>query len=208
MATPAGAKKKADAKVIILGDYAVGKTSLISRYIDGSFNPHEPTIGAAFFLKQWGSYNVAVWDTAGDEKYTGLSSFYCRNAGAAILAFDLNTASSYESLWARFLPLLDAAHEDCLKVVVGTKRDMLKETDREISVDEAIEFSKEINKNIDLSRLKGDPYFETSAKSGYNVSRVFEYMFQYCLPDTKLQLPRDTIVVSNAAQPVSSRCSC
>ncbi|XP_052260265.1 ras-related protein Rab-20-like isoform X2 [Dreissena polymorpha] len=189
MATPAGAKKKADAKVIILGDYAVGKTSLISRYIDGSFNPHEP-------------------DTAGDEKYTGLSSFYCRNAGAAILAFDLNTASSYESLWARFLPLLDAAHEDCLKVVVGTKRDMLKETDREISVDEAIEFSKEINKNIDLSRLKGDPYFETSAKSGYNVSRVFEYMFQYCLPDTKLQLPRDTIVVSNAAQPVSSRCSC
>lgn len=175
-------KRKADAKVIILGDYAVGKTCLISRYIDGKFGPHESTIGAAFFLKQWGPYNVAVWDTAGDERYTGLSSFYCRNAGAAILAFDLNTASSYESLWARFLPLLEHAKEDCLKVVVGTKQDLLDSDAREITIDEAIEFSKEINKGIDLTKLKGDPYFETSAKTGYNVSSVFEYLFSYCLP--------------------------
>ncbi|XP_060595641.1 ras-related protein Rab-20-like [Ruditapes philippinarum] len=126
MSGSAANKRKADAKVIILGDYNVGKTCLISRYIDGTFGPHESTIGAAFFLKQWGPYNVAVWDTAGDERYTGLSSFYCRNAGAAILAFDLTTSSSYESLWARFLPLLEHAKEDCLKVVVGTKRDVIK----------------------------------------------------------------------------------
>ncbi|KAL4218168.1 rab20 [Mactra antiquata] len=175
-------KRKADAKVIILGDYAVGKTCLISRYIDGKYGQHESTIGAAFFLKQWGSYNVAVWDTAGDEKYTGLSSFYCRNAGAAILAFDLNKSTSYESLWARFLPLLEHAKEDCLKVVVGTKRDAMNEDDREITIDEAIEFAKEINKDIDISKLNGEPYFETSAKTGYNVSKVFEYMFSYCLP--------------------------
>lgn len=135
-----------------------------------------------FFLKQWGQYNVAVWDTAGDEKYTGLSSFYCRNAGAAILAFDLNQPSTYESLWARFLPLLDSAKEDCLKVVVGTKSDLLDSTKREISIEEAVDFAKEINKDIDLSRLKGEPYFETSSKTGYNVAKVFEYMFDYCLP--------------------------
>lgn len=94
------------------------------------------TIGAAFFLKQWGPYNIAIWvinafiysfhpfsiifqsaksdsiscsfvmfnmisvqDTAGAERFTGLSSFYCRNAGAAILAFDMSIVSTFESLW-------------------------------------------------------------------------------------------------------------
>ncbi|KAL3892349.1 hypothetical protein ACJMK2_004562 [Sinanodonta woodiana] len=175
-------KRKADLKVIILGDFAVGKTSLICRYIEGKFRAHETTIGAAFFLKQWGSYNVAVWDTAGDEKYTGLQSFYCRNAGAAILAFDLNHESSFESLWARFLPLLDNANEDCLKVVVGTKLDMLQPGSREVTQEEARRFAREINSNLDQKKLDRDPYFETSSKTGMNVTEMFEFIYQYCLP--------------------------
>lgn len=83
---------------------------------------------------------------------------------------------------ARFLPLLESAKEDCLKVVVGTKRDLLDHDKREISVEEAIQFSKDINEGLDLSRLKVDPYFETSAKTGYNVEKVFQYLFEYCLP--------------------------
>ncbi|XP_052761523.1 ras-related protein Rab-20-like [Mya arenaria] len=210
MASGSAMRKKADAKVIIMGDYAVGKTSLISRYIDGTFTTHSPTIGAAFFLKQWGPYNVAVWDTAGDERYTGLSSFYCRNAGAAILAFDLNTTTTYESLWARFLPLLESAKDDCLKVVVGTKSDVLDQDNREISIDEAIEFAREINNDIDISKLDGDPYFETSAKTGYNVAKVFDYMFQYCLPEAQKSdklSDGSTINLSEGAQ-TRSRCGC
>lgn len=75
-------------------------------------------------------------------------------------------------------------------MVVGTKSDLVNNDTREISIDEAVEFSKEINKHIDLTKLKGDPYFETSAKTGYNVSNVFEYLFSYCLPlDEALQRP-------------------
>ena len=69
-----------------------------------------------------------------------------------------------------------------MKVVVGTKKDTLDQATREISIEEAIKFSHEINEGIDLSALQGDPYFETSAKTGHNVENVFKYMFEYCLP--------------------------
>ncbi|XP_005103568.1 ras-related protein Rab-20 [Aplysia californica] len=175
-------KKKADLKVIILGDYAVGKTSLICRYIDGKFQTQEPTVGAAFFLKQWGPYNVAVWDTAGDERYSGLSHFYCRSAGAAILAFDLNNPKTFESLWARFGSILEAANEDCLKIVVGTKVDLLEPEHREITIEEGRKLSRDLNEHIDIRKLPHDPYFETSSLANENVQEVFEYIFQYCLP--------------------------
>ena len=81
---------------------------------------------------------------------------------------------------ARFLPLLESAREDCLKVVVGTKSDVTDS--REITPEEAKQFSREINQKIDISKLKADPYFETSSKTGNNVTKVFEYIFDYCLP--------------------------
>ncbi|GFO45746.1 ras-related protein rab-20 [Plakobranchus ocellatus] len=177
-------KKKADLKVIILGDYDVGKTSLICRYINGKFQKQESTVGAAFFFKPWGPYNIAVWDTAGDERYSGLSHFYCRSAGAAILAFDLNIPKTFESLWARFGSILDAANEDCLKIVVGTKSDVLDESTRDVSAEEGRKLALELNPDLDQAyvEMAGAPYFETSALKDENVTEMFEYIFQRCLP--------------------------
>ncbi|CAG5121504.1 unnamed protein product [Candidula unifasciata] len=190
-------KKKADLKVIILGDYAVGKTSLICRYINGRFQTQEPTVGAAFFLKQWGPYNVAVWDTAGDERYSGLSHFYCRSAGAAILAFDLTSPKTFESLWARFGSILEAANEDCLKVVVGTKLDLVSSESRDITPEEGKKLAKELNEHLDLRKAPQVPYFETSSLNDENVKDVFEYIFQHCLPlspDQKKQYQQLSLV--------------
>lgn len=209
-------KQKADLKVIIMGDFDVGKTSLICRYIEKKFKPQEPTVGAAFFLKQWGPYNAAVWDTAGDEKYAGLSQFYCRSAGAAILAFDINEPKTFESLWARFTPMLSGANEDCLRVVVATKLDLLSPEKREISVEDGKRLARELNEHIDLSKSKCEPYFETSSKLGEGVDEVFEFIFQHCLPLSAEQrkkqdkVHRDTIDLldDNHQPPQGKKCGC
>ena len=65
-------------------------------------------------------------DTAGEEKYASLSSFYCRGAHVAILAFDLTSGKSLERLQEVFIPLLEDSAGTCLTVVVGTKVDLAK----------------------------------------------------------------------------------
>ena len=57
--------KKPDVKVVLLGDMNVGKTSLLHRYTERKFKDTISTVGGAFFLKQWGPYNISIWDTAG-----------------------------------------------------------------------------------------------------------------------------------------------
>lgn len=58
--------KKPDGKVVLLGDMNVGKTSLLHRYMERRFQETVSTVGGAFYLKQWGPYNISIWDTAGE----------------------------------------------------------------------------------------------------------------------------------------------
>lgn len=60
--------------------------------------------------------------------------------------------------------------------------DLLENNEREITQEEARKFSREINEKVDLSKLPKDPYFETSSLNGTNVTAVFEYIFDHCLP--------------------------
>ena len=86
------------------------------------------TIGASFFLRRHKGKNFALWDTAGEERFSGLSALYSRDASAAILAYDITCSDSFASLKTRFLPMLSSAKDTCVYVVVGTKLDLSNET--------------------------------------------------------------------------------
>ncbi|XP_033985032.1 ras-related protein Rab-20 [Trematomus bernacchii] len=116
--------KKPDVKLVLLGDMNVGKTSLLHRYTERKFKDTVSTVGGAFFLKQWGPYNISIWDTAGREQFHGLGSMYCRGAAAVILTYDVSNWQSLAELEERFLSLTDTANQDCIYALVGNKADL------------------------------------------------------------------------------------
>ncbi|XP_064480196.1 ras-related protein Rab-20-like [Ornithodoros turicata] len=168
----------ADMKVVVLGDVNIGKTTLLIRYMEKRFESKtSATVGATFTVKSQDNNNIAIWDTAGQERYCGLSSFYCRNADVAILAFDITNRESYHALINRYLQLMSTVNGFPLKVLVGTKSDLLKEKRRQVTMAEAQQFASNINPSLPAGDI---PYFETSSVTGVNVEKVFEYIFDHC----------------------------
>ena len=111
-------------KLVLLGDSAVGKSSLVLRFVRGQFFEYqESTIGAAF-LTQTVALNDAtvkfeIWDTAGQERYHSLAPMYYRGAAAAVVVYDITNRVSVhlpprppcarlcpDILQSRFSPLL------------------------------------------------------------------------------------------------------
>ena len=123
-------------------------------------------------------------DTAGEERFSGLSSFYCRGASAAIIAYDITQGRSLRALMERHLQLLEAAEPNCLIVVVGTKIDLVTNDSREVpsSAGERLALEQNEKKGRLRSSFKKKPFFETSSKSGENVEEVFDYILNTCLP--------------------------
>ena len=118
---------------------------------------------------------------------------------------------------ARFTPMLGAANEDCLRIVVATKMDLVSPEKREITVEEGKKLAREMNEHLDLSKTPFAPYFETSSKDGLGVGEVFEYIFQHCLPLSDEQrkrqghVRRDTIDLmddSGVYRSGKTKCAC
>jgi len=113
-----------------------------------------------------------------------LSSFYCRSASAAIVAYDITQGRSFQVLKERHLQLLEATEPNCLIVVVGTKTDLVTRDSREVpsSVGEKLAIEQNERKGRPRGGFNVYPFFETSAKTGNNVDKVFEFILNTCLP--------------------------
>lgn len=196
------------------------------------------TVGGAFYLKQWRSYNISIWDTAGREQFHGLGSMYCRGAAAVILTYDVNHAQSLLELEDRFLGLTDTASADCLFAIVGNKVDLSEEGSgdggqdgghgpgpagvgaaprlpKQVQPEDAVALYKKILKYKMLDE-KDVPAaeqmcFETSAKTGHNVDLLFETLFDMVVPvilRQRAQGPPQTVDIAPCGPPARTRSGC
>ena len=145
---------------------------------------HTSFISVLFVLSFFLFFFFFFQDTAGEEKFSGLSSFYCRGASAAIIAYDITQGRSLQTVKERHLHLLEAAEPRCLVVIVGTKADLVTHDTREIpwTAGEKLALEQNEKKGRPRNSFQVHPFFETSAKTGKNVEKVFDFILNTCLP--------------------------
>lgn len=174
---------RCDFKIVLLGSEHVGKTSLVLRFVNCTFNsetPYQNTIGAAFCAKQMHSdgkdFNVGIWDTAGSERYEAMTKMYYRGAHAAIICYEPSSQTSWIRL-RHWLQELRTVEEDCKVYLCGTKKDLLDSelVQREVPEDLVATYSQGLH-----------GHFLTSSKSGENVDELFQKVVDDCVKDLKL----------------------
>ncbi|PYH97123.1 ras-domain-containing protein [Aspergillus ellipticus CBS 707.79] len=126
-----------EAKIVVLGAQGVGKTSLVSRYVQNSFSPSTTTstVGASFITKRVLDsasdtiVRLQIWDTAGQERFRSISRLYYRGANACLLCYDITSEQSFQEMtgWLTELKnnLVDPDEDPIVIHVVGTKTDIV-----------------------------------------------------------------------------------
>ena len=165
-------------KLVMLGDEAVGKTSLIVQHTEHRFDAnYKMTIGTDISAKlveieEEGTKKTVyliIWDIGGQEKYRILRESYLRGASGALLVFDLTNKNS----WAHIYEWKEEAEKFCGQaipmILLGNKYDLTNA--RTVKSDEGEKLAKELNIT----------YLETSAKSGHNVDVAFNKIVELIL---------------------------
>ncbi|KAK4900658.1 GTP-binding protein of the rab/ypt [Elasticomyces elasticus] len=160
-------------KLVLLGESAVGKSSLVLRFVKDQFDDYrESTIGAAFLtqtiaLDDSTTVKFEIWDTAGQERYKSLAPMYYRNANCAVVVYDITQASSLDKAKSWVKELQRQANENIIIALAGNKADLVSASEqpdkRAVQTADAEAYARE----------SGLLFFETSAKTSENVKELF-----------------------------------
>ena len=154
-------------KYIIIGDSAVGKSNLLLQYTYGEFiEEYRSTIGVEFGAKNIDinnkSYRIQIWDTAGQECFKSITRAYYKNSVCAIVVYDITCQNSFDNVSTWIEDCKNYSPKNVYIVLVGNKSDL--EERRQIPTEKGQEIADKF----------GIAFFETSAKTGHNVVKIFE----------------------------------
>ena len=154
-------------KIIIIGDAAVGKSNILTRYIKNEFCQNQKsTVGVELgikFIKIKGvNAKIQIWDTAGQERYRAITSSYYKGSHGCFIVYDITNQSSFDNVEKWYEHVQKEAGKDISIILVGNKSDL--ENERKVSKEKGEDLAKNLN----------CPFFETSAFSGINISQTFQ----------------------------------
>jgi len=161
-----GNNKTCQFKLVLLGESAVGKSSLVLRFVKGQFHEYqESTIGAAFLTQtvclDETTVTFEIWDTAGQERYHSLAPMYYRGAQAAIVVYDISNQESFAKAKNWVKELQRQASPNIVIALSGNKADLANK--RVVEYEEAQSYADD----------NGLLFMETSAKTAMNVNDIF-----------------------------------
>ena len=159
------------AKILLLGEYRVGKSSMVLRYVENRFpGDYMATIGANFLVKtvkiplKGKDYRVGlqIWDIGGHARSSPGGGVFFQGVSGALMVFDLTRKETLDKvpLW---IEQLKKYTPDVRMYLVGNKNDLT--SNRQVSHDEGEEAK---------DRIKMTNFFETSAKTGDHIQETFE----------------------------------
>lgn len=157
-----------NAKVVIIGDTKVGKTSILHRLTENDFQDGTmATIGSCLTEMTYTIDNeqidLKIWDTAGQEQFKSMVALYYRDASICILTYSIDNSDSFQSLSNWYNDVIESASVAPKFIVAGNKSDL--EEDRQVTNEEADIFATRISAML----------FKVSAKTGEGISELFQY---------------------------------
>ena len=154
-------------KIIIIGDAAVGKSNILTKYSKNEFSENtKSTVGVELgvkYIKVKGvNAKIQIWDTAGQERYRSITSSYYKGSHGCFIVYDITNESSFDNVEKWYEYVQKEAGKNISIILVGNKCDL--ENERKITKEKGQEKAK----NLKCA------FFETSALSGVNISEIFE----------------------------------
>jgi small GTP-binding protein len=160
--------RKLQFKMILGGEFGVGKTSLVNTFITGTFDSdYKATIGTAILKKDCSleSLDVIVkliiWDLGGQEQFATVRSKYMKDAKAGFLVFDVTRPETYEKIPQWFEDFKNFSDSSIELILIGNKIDL--ESERKVTTEQGTKMAKKL----------GIPYLETSALNSDIVDEAF-----------------------------------
>jgi small GTP-binding protein len=160
-------------KICIIGDGAVGKTTILHRYIEGEFLENtKMTIGTNFYIKDLvfkdlnANIKLQIWDLSGQTHFSSVRPGFYKGAKGIIYAFDLTRMSTFKNLIKWQEEVEKALDKNPPSVLIGNKLDLIEKKGGISPTD-----IKEINNQLDYLA-----YFKTSAKDNIGIQKAFEQL--------------------------------
>ena len=178
-------------KLIFVGEGKVGKTSLISQYIEKKFEEeYTMTVGSDKTYKELEINNkkisLEIWDTPGQKEFNAVSKIFMKNAKIAIIVYSIIDKKSFENL-NHWLEMVNKSNknQEVIIGIVANKSDLFE--NQIVSKEEGEKFAKD-NKVL---------FFETSAKDYNSINKVFVELCKNYLENFGKNIPSTSQQINN-----------
>ena len=166
-------------KILILGKEGVGKTNIITMFMDKTFSPM-PVTTAGIDLKTTcielnnKKIRIQLWDTCGQERYKSITKNLFLKVQGILAVYDITNRNSFSTLknWVKSIKS-DGNHPKML--IIGNKIDLNEK--RKVPKNEAIEYAKE-------EKIE---YIETSSKTGENIYKSITLICEKIMDDSSFE---------------------